>query len=232
MSDEAGRMAPYAFWSAFLWAGKKQGRCVLRRRGGKWGCYGTQSCVTWKERSQNHSCWNLALTLASFWTLSSKLCCFHLLNYVLLLWQPNQIDALFLDVNTSSDCCCSNLQPISVPVYPKKHYLVKRNWGIPWHLCTCPCLIQSRKAPLPDMRWKKTTVWVTLRKVSWSKLRLELDRKSYPGCALHYAPLLLLHSLLRHTLIKHVQVFIWGSASQEPYLRGCLKGYVHSNAMT
>lgn len=42
--------------------------------------------------------------------------------------------------------------------------------------------------------------------VSWSKLRLELDQKSYPGCTLHYVPLLL-HSLLRHTLIKHAHRF-------------------------
>lgn len=136
---------PHPFWSASLWAGKTQRRCVLRRGGVKWGCYGMQSYVTWKEHSPNHSCWNLALILASFWTVSNKLCCFNLLSYVILLWQPNQIDALFLAINTSSHWCCSNLQPISVPMYSKTHYLVKRNWETPGHLWTCPCLLQSWK---------------------------------------------------------------------------------------
>lgn len=45
------------------------------------------------------------------------------------------------------------------------------------------------------------------RNIPWSKLRLEVDQKSYPGCTLHYVPLLLLHSLLRHTLIKQARRF-------------------------
>lgn len=93
-----------------------------------------------------------------------------------------------------------------------------------------PLSTTELKAPLPDMRWYKTVVWVNV--LTFHGLSWDWNLTRSPTLAALSTMSLYPFSLETYFNKTCTQIFTWRSASQEPYLRCCLKGYVQPNVMT